>query len=48
MRNGIIAAPVSLVGAAAIGRREMEQHRLRHGGTGHGGEIKLRPSVMAQ
>ncbi|KAG6756171.1 hypothetical protein POTOM_039596 [Populus tomentosa] len=38
MRNGIIAAPVSLVGAAAIGRREMEQHRLRRGGTGHGGE----------
>jgi hypothetical protein len=27
-----------LVGAAAIERREVDQRRLRHGGTGHGGE----------
>jgi len=25
-----------LVGAAATGRRQMEQSRLRHGGTSHG------------
>ena len=37
----------SLVGAPAMGRREMEQCRLRRGGTGHG-EKKLWPSVMAQ
>ncbi|KAL9397543.1 hypothetical protein Peur_011796 [Populus x canadensis] len=36
LRKGIMVALVLLVGATAIGRREMERSRLRHGGTSHG------------